>query len=195
MEDSIRGDKKACINSYCNKVNAEYEAIKKNILQRNGSESRTKSILSDTSESGIPNIDAREKIRTEPIVYKFEDLEICEPKSQQNSDFNQILKQVERCTSQAEQLERLDEVEVGFSYAVLDNKDAERVKSNEVTCQPKVNSVQIQDVFPTKSQENLNPETNEFIPFYQVSEELLIEESYNLKKGLSFSFKKIFYSL
>lgn len=186
MEDSVRSDKKAYINtSYCNKVNAEYEAIKKNILQLNESKA-IKSTLSDTSESGIPNIDAKEKINTEPVVYKFEDLEISEPKIQHKSDFSQILKQVERCTSQAEQLERLDEVDAGFSYSVIDNKDAEMVKSNEVTCQPKVNSVQIEDVFPTKSQDSENPETNEFIPFYQVSEELLIEESYNLKKGLRY---------
>ncbi len=165
--------KPAYNNSYSNKINAEYEEIKKSILQKTSTTNDTSTVRKfnqTSSYDSVPPID--QKPLTHPVVYKFEDLGIYEEASStsnhlsrsmiETSDiFDEILKQVERCTSQAEQLEKLDEVEV--SYAIYDDKaktapDAARTPTNENG-------------------------RSEFMPFYQVSEELIIEESFNVKKS------------
>jgi len=159
-------------NTYSNKINAEYEEIKKSILQK----ATTSSDTLNAYKFNTNNYDSLRPIDqgsvTEPIVYKFEDLGIHEKPENSNvlsrsmietSDiFDEILKQVERCTSQAEELDKLDEVEV--SYAIYDDK------------------------LKNATEETLKTPTNEngrleFMPFYQVSEELIIEESFNLKKN------------
>ena len=127
----------------------------------------------------MPAIDAKERpLAVQPVVYKFEDMDLLLPNNTNNNCmsrsmtdtseiFEQILKQVERATSQAEQLEHLDDVEV--SYAIFDGNRGIGVGRNEDD--DVVSGVRT----PTNDK-------FEFIPFYQVSEELIIEESYNFKK-------------
>lgn len=123
----------------------------------------------------IDAIDAKQPVKTEPVVYRFEDLGIYENTSSvvkkrqlsenTNSEiFEQILKQVDRATSQAEQLEKLD-CEVSFSVLGREDNVGPLVVGQE----------QADSVDYSK--------TLEFIPFYQVSEELIIEESFNVKKS------------
>lgn len=161
---------------YSNKVNAEYEAIKKTILEQTSSLQRKKAQENASSVyDNIDAIDAKQPVKTEPVVYRFEDLGIYENtgsvvKRRQLSEntnseiFEQILKQVDRATSQAEQLEKLD-CEVSFSVLGREDNVGALVVGQE------------QAGFVDYSK------TSEFIPFYQVSEELIIEESFNVKKS------------
>ena len=101
-----------------------------------------------------------------------------------------MLKEVERATSQAEQLERLDELEVGVSWSLVDDKlnatpALKRHHSVELNFQPHINAniVEIEDVFSVKPRDQDTSRIDvDCIPFYQVSEALIIEESYTFKK-------------
>lgn len=164
-------------------MNAEYEAIKKTIFQQTsdllGSKNQQRKRVQENVSSVYDNIDAidaKQAVKTEPVVYRFEDLGIYENtgsvvKQRQLSEnanseiFEEILKQVDRATSQAEQLEKLD---CEVSYSVLGRED--NIPSLVFGQEQAGSSVDYS-------------KTSEFIPFYQVSEELIIEESFNVKKS------------
>ena len=216
-------------NNYCNKVNAEYEAIKNTVLKRvDLNQILTTSAQSDNNSTSsippcrkanasalttsfydnleqqkqqdyhvsIPNIDMAQEDKTEPFVYTIEDLIADEEAAntsfeEKSGMFNQMLKEVERATSQAEQLERLDEVEVGVSWSLVDDIRAnatpalKRHHSVELNFQPHINAniVEIEDVFSAKPRDQDTSRIDvDCIPFYQVSEALIIEESYTFKK-------------
>ena len=142
----------------------------------------------------IEAIDAGQAARTEPVVYRFEDLGICDNVakevghkqrllSENNNDnnaeiFEQILKQVDRATSQAEQLEKLD---CEVSYSVFDRDLATRKTTATTAAVTGLATERVDSVVA----DAVEFSGTEFIPFYQVSEELIIEESYNVKKKSS----------